>query len=244
MNHGQRLTTIALAIMASTHVSATTLNESSPEPQPINSPFIQDVKGTIVEDYSRETIQPSFFSMRMMSNADEQRGDWFNLSANYTRLQGVGSDIVYDYLMPPLMPQPVIVAVLDSGVDVEHEDLKNKLWTNENEIPGNGIDDDGNGYIDDVHGWNFLGNSLGINVDQDTLEVTREYKKYLELKENGHWIPRKKRKYYQGVESDYLSSLKDDQDALNRVTSATNQANEYKEEILKFVDQKDFSTNG
>ena len=106
MNHGQRLTTIALAIMASTHVSATTLNESSPEPQPINSPFIQDVKGTIVEDYSRETIQPSFFSMRMMSNADEQRGDWFNLSASYTRLQGVGSDIVYDYLMPPLMPQP------------------------------------------------------------------------------------------------------------------------------------------
>ncbi|MFS1934435.1 S8 family peptidase [Vibrio splendidus] len=244
MNHGHRLTTITLAILASAHVSASALNENNLEPQPVNSPFIQDVKGTIVEDYSRETIQPSFFSMRMMSNADEQRGDWFNLSASYTRLQGVGSDIVYDYLIPPLMSQPVIVAVLDSGVDVEHEDLKNKLWTNKNEIPDNGIDDDGNGYIDDVHGWNFLGNSLGINVDQDTLEVTREYKKYLQLKENGHWIPRKKREYYQDVESDYLSSLKDDQDALNRVTTATEQANKYKEEILQFVDQKDFSTNG
>ncbi|MEZ8037885.1 S8 family peptidase [Vibrio crassostreae] len=244
MNHGHRLTTLSLAIMASAQVSASALNESSPELQPANSPFIQDVKGTIVEDYSRETILPSFFSMRMMSNADEQRGDWFNLTASYTRIQGVGSDVVYDYLMPPLQPQPVIVAVLDSGVDVEHEDLKNKLWTNEDEIPDNGIDDDGNGYIDDVHGWNFLGNSLGINVDQDTLEVTREYKKYLELKENGHWIPRKKRKYYQGVESDYLSSLKDDQDALNRVTTATDQANEFKEQILQFVDQKDFSTNG
>ncbi|MEZ9336472.1 S8 family peptidase [Vibrio splendidus] len=244
MNHVHRLTTITLAILASAHVSASALNENNLEPQPVNSPFIQDVKGTIVEDYSRETIQPSFFSMKMMSNADEQRGDWFNLSASYTRLQGVGSDIVYDYLIPPLMPQPVIVAVLDSGVDVEHEDLKNKLWTNKNEIPDNGIDDDRNGYIDDVHGWNFLGNSLGINVDQDTLEVTREYKKYLKLNENGHWIPRKKRKYYQDVESDYLSSLKDDQDALNRVTTATEQANEYKEEILQFVDQKDFSTNG
>ncbi|PTO95371.1 protease [Vibrio sp. 10N.286.48.B8] len=244
MNHGHRLTTLSLAIMASAQVSASALNESSPEPQPANSPFIQDVKGTIVEDYSRETILPSFFSMRMMSNADEQRGDWFNLTASYTRIQGVGSDVVYDYLMPPLQPQPVIVAVLDSGVDVEHEDLKNKLWTNEDEIPDNGIDDDGNGYIDDVHGWNFLGNSLGINVDQDTLEVTREYKKYLELKENGHWIPRKKREYYQDVESDYLSSLKDDQDALNRVTTATDQANEFKEQILQFVDQKDFSTNG
>ncbi len=59
-----------------------------------------------------------------------------------------------------------------------------------------------------------------------------------------YWIPRKKRKYYEGVESDYLSSLKDDQDALNRVTTAIDQANEYKEEILQYVDQKDFSTNG
>ena len=78
--------------------------------------------------------------------------------------------------------------------------------------------------------------SLGINVDQDTLEVTREYKKYLKLIENGHWIPRKKRKYYEGVESDYLSSLKGDQDALNRVTTAIDQANEYKQEILQYVD--------
>ncbi len=56
------------------------------------------------------------------------------IPASYTRLQGVGSDVVYDYLMPPLQPQPVIVAVLDS-VDIQHEDLKNKLWTNEGEIP-------------------------------------------------------------------------------------------------------------
>ncbi|WP_373943549.1 S8 family peptidase [Vibrio chagasii] len=244
MKHGYRLTTLALAIIASAHATASTVKEDGVTPQIVNSPFIQDVKGTIVEDYSKQTIQPSLFSMRMMSSADSQRGDWFNLSASYTRLQGVGSDVVYDYLMPPLKPEPVIVAVLDSGVDVEHEDLKNKLWTNKGEIPDNGIDDDGNGYIDDIHGWNFLGNSLGINVDQDTLEVTREYKKYLKLKENGHWIPRKKRKYYEGVESDYLSSLKDDQDVLNRVTTAIDQANEYKEEILQYVDQKDFSTNG
>ncbi len=60
MNHGHRLTTITLAIMASAHVSALALNENSPEPQPVNSPFIQDVKGTIVEDYSRETINLHF----------------------------------------------------------------------------------------------------------------------------------------------------------------------------------------
>src|SRR5690606_24793497 len=68
---------------------------------------------------------------------------------------------------------PVVVAVLDGGVDIQHEDLKDVLWTNPKEIPGNGKDDDGNGYIDDVHGWNFIGGKDGLNVNQDNLEVTR-----------------------------------------------------------------------
>lgn len=48
----------------------------------------------------------------------------------------------------------VVVAVIDTGIDYNHPDLKNNMWVNEKEIPGNGIDDDGNGYIDDIHGWN------------------------------------------------------------------------------------------
>ena len=67
----------------------------------------------------------------------------------------------------------VIVAVIDSGVDIEHEDLQGKIWVNPNEIGGNGIDDDKNGYVDDIHGWNFLGNSAGENVEQANLEKTR-----------------------------------------------------------------------
>ena len=52
----------------------------------------------------------------------------------------------------------VTVAVIDSGVDIDHPDLKENIWTNRNEIPGNGIDDDLNGYVDDVHGWDFVDN--------------------------------------------------------------------------------------
>jgi subtilisin family serine protease len=74
--------------------------------------------------------------------------------------------------------QPVVVAVLDSGIDTAHYDLKTRLWVNPNEIPGNGIDDDNNGYIDDVHGWNFLGNADGTNVYNENWEVARLYRKY------------------------------------------------------------------
>lgn len=69
----------------------------------------------------------------------------------------------------------VIVAIIDSGIDIEHEDLQGRIWTNEDEIPGNGKDDDNNGYIDDVHGWNFLGNANGENANDIRLEVTRIY---------------------------------------------------------------------
>lgn len=70
---------------------------------------------------------------------------------------------------------PVTVAVIDSGIDTTHEDLKNVLWINKKEIAQNGIDDDHNGYIDDINGWNFLGNKDGKNVEQDSYEGARVY---------------------------------------------------------------------
>jgi cell wall-associated protease len=75
----------------------------------------------------------------------------------------------------PSKPKTVIVAVLDSGVDIDHPDLKANIWTNPKEIPGNMLDDDGNGYKDDVHGWNFLGGPNGTSVIKESLEVTRLY---------------------------------------------------------------------
>ena len=72
----------------------------------------------------------------------------------------------------------VIVGVIDSGIDVEHEDLKNVTWVNEDEIAGNGIDDDKNGYVDDIHGWNFLGGEKGKS-NPEQLEMTRMVKKWM-----------------------------------------------------------------
>jgi subtilisin family serine protease len=74
-----------------------------------------------------------------------------------------------------LKGKPVIVAVIDSGIDTLHEDLRTVLWKNPKEIPGNGIDDDKNGYVDDIYGWNFLGGRDGRNVEKDTYESARVY---------------------------------------------------------------------
>lgn len=135
-------------------------------------------------------------------DGDEPK-DWFNLSPKEDSIQGVGTERLYKTFGQPF--DEVIVAVIDSGVDVNHEDLQGKIWINKGEIPNNNIDDDNNGYVDDVYGWNFIGGKKGMarfekdnsingiklikgdpayQVNSDTLELTREVKRLRELKED------------------------------------------------------------
>ncbi len=107
------------------------------------------------------------FNASIFSQALPGTLNWYNGEGT-----GMQTDKAYQ-LLKNKKPKAVIVAVIDSGVDIEHEDLQGKIWTNEKEIPKNGIDDDKNGYIDDVHGWNFLGNKRGQNLDAARLEKTR-----------------------------------------------------------------------
>ncbi|PXY45108.1 S8 family peptidase [Flavobacterium hydrophilum] len=97
---------------------------------------------------------------------------WSHLDLIKDSIPGMSVDKAYAELLQGKTGQKVIVGVVDSGVDIEHEDLKGVIWTNPKEIPGNGIDDDKNGYIDDIHGWNFLG-----DVVDENLEMTRIVKK-------------------------------------------------------------------
>ena len=106
--------------------------------------------------------------------------NWHNLDSKVNKIQGISTDEAYEKLLKGKTMKRVIVAVIDGGVDINHEDLKGKIWVNEGEIPGNGIDDDHNGYIDDVNGWNFIGGKDGKNVKEETAEITRLYLKFIE----------------------------------------------------------------
>ncbi|WP_316821723.1 S8 family serine peptidase [Pedobacter gandavensis] len=104
--------------------------------------------------------------------------NWFNLDLVKDGFFGISTERAYEEILKNnKIKQEIIVAVIDGGIDFSHEDLKDLLWVNKVEIAGNGIDDDGNGYVDDIHGWNFIGSKSG-NLVYDNLEFVRIYKKY------------------------------------------------------------------
>ena len=127
--------------------------------------------------------------------------DWFLRDPQQDSVQGLSVEKTYSTLLKDQPAREIIVAVVDSGIDIDHEDLKDIIWTNPNEIPGNGLDDDKNGYIDDVHGWNFIGGKNG-NVDADTYELTRRYislNKKFEKVESGKVSKKQKAEYDQYI---------------------------------------------
>lgn len=172
--------------------------------------FKTNAKGTILES-SKYSSEPE---------------NWFNLDAELDGVEGVGAERVYQSFGNPLSSD-IIVAVIDSGVDVNHEDLQGKIWINKGEIPNNGIDDDKNGYIDDVFGWNFIGSKKAMatiqedsslenglrlikgdpngQVDADSLEMTRVYSMLEARKEAGEELTDEEEKKFIDLRREILS---------------------------------------
>jgi subtilisin family serine protease len=110
-------------------------------------------------------------SLPALESAPER---WWMLDPATDNVAGAAVERAYRELLAGRQPtRTIVVAIIDSGVDTAHVDLRPVLWRNPGEQPGTGRDDDGNGYVDDVFGWNFIGGPDGRNVDVDTYEVTR-----------------------------------------------------------------------
>ncbi|GGE90354.1 Subtilase family protein [Chishuiella changwenlii] len=143
-----------------------------------------------------------------------EQKQWQHASIEKDSIYGVNTQQALDFLKAKKRKAtPIVVGVLDSGIEITHPDLKDNIWVNTKEKAGNGKDDDNNGYIDDVNGWNFIGGKDGKNVDGDTLELTRLYVKYSALFEKSPEAEKNKTKYpnefaeFQKIKTEFETKL-------------------------------------
>lgn len=148
--------------------------------------------------------------------------NWYNRDPQMDAVYGISTERAYLELLQGKPSKTVIVAVIDSGIDIHHEDLQDNIWINQKEILGNGIDDDGNGYVDDVYGWNFLGNTNGENIAHERLEVTREFARLDSVFDNRDKASiskseRKDYKYYLSIRKQYYKGLAEAKETLENI---------------------------
>lgn len=142
----------------------------TPSPAPEAPPAAQPVQQPPI------TVSPTPPPPPAPAAADTAPADWHRLDYDTDRVLGVGSERALRELLANRQPQrEVIVAVIDGGIDTAHTYLRARLWKNGREVAGNGRDDDRNGYIDDVWGWNYLTTPTGEAVGAETFELTRLY---------------------------------------------------------------------
>lgn len=114
-----------------------------------------------------ENIDTSPIKVAELTKAEKE--NWGHLDLEKDTIPGMAVDRAYSEIIKGKKGTKVIVAVIDSGIDIDHEDLDGVLWTNKDEIPNNGKDDDNNGYVDDIHGWNFLGDGYNEQLEMARL---------------------------------------------------------------------------
>ena len=180
-------------------------------------------------------------STKVTTLEGEQLKTWSAADLATDTIPGMSVNRAYTEIIPNLKGTNVIVAVIDSGVDIEHEDLKNVIWTNKGETPNNGIDDDKNGFIDDIHGWNFLGDIIGEN-----LEFTRILRRYDDAfygKEASDISEADKENFdlYQKAKAEYDESYADAGGNKERYSKMLSQTSEAHKSISAKLGKEDYS---
>jgi subtilisin family serine protease len=173
--------------------------------------------------YTIAILALPFVSLAQNTEDESPIANWQNLDLKSDGVFGISTEKAYKEIIKGKKSSPIIVAVIDGGIDIEHEDLKKVLWVNQKEIPGNGIDDDKNGYVDDVHGWNFIG-SPKANIHYDNMEVIRLVNKlepkYAAALNSTPFTEEERKEFqtYKKVVTDYMAKLQSAQIGLQNTT--------------------------
>ncbi len=180
--------------------------------------------------------------LKLSELTEAQEKSWSHLDLKKDTVPGMSVDRTYTEILPGKNGVKTIVAVIDSGVDIGHEDLKNNIWTNPKEIPGNGKDDDNNGYIDDIHGWNFLG-----DIEEEHLEFRRIVARY-DAQFNGKTlatVPANQRELfqvYQKANAEHLEKVEETKGLKNRYDQIMAQLNRSHPAVVKVLGKEDYTT--
>jgi subtilisin family serine protease len=174
---------------------------------------------------------------------EEQLKAWLMADLVADTIPGMSVEKAYNEIIEPakVEGETVIVAVLDSGTDIEHEDLDGVIWTNEDEIPNNNIDDDKNGYVDDIHGWNFLGDIVGANLN--FTRIVRQFKPKFEGKTEAEISPENKEEYelYQRAKTQWEKEHAQATQRKQQFEMLVNRLNTAHESLSKEIGKEDFT---
>lgn len=167
---------------------------------------------------------------------DEELKYWGSKDLLQDTIPGMSVDRAYEELIKDYEGETVIVAVLDSGIDIEHEDLEGVIWTNIDDVPNNGKDDDNNGFVDDVHGWNFLGDVVEENLEYT--RIVRDYKDRFEGKSESEISDsqRDEFKLYRAAKAKYDEEIITVENSINRYVMMNNQIQEAEDNLKTKLD--------
>lgn len=184
---------------------------------------------------------PTKISEKKNTLSNKEKENWFLRDVILDTIPGISLQKAHDSLLINKNPNEIIIAVLDSEIDILHESLKNNIWINKKETPNN-IDDDKNGYIDDINGWNFLGNKNGENNTFTSYAFTRvvkklnfKYENVKVIKDSSEYIHYLKAKEKLKKKTEFA---KGDIEYANMIQNSLTDVNKY---LLKYFPKRDFT---
>ncbi|MCM4154988.1 S8 family serine peptidase [Gramella sp. AN32] len=179
--------------------------------------------------------------LKVSELTDAELENWSSYDLVSDTIPGMSVNKAYAEIIKNNKPSTVIVGVVDSGIDIEHEDLRNNIWHNPKEIAGNGKDDDKNGYIDDVHGWNFLGDAVKENMEYTRI-VKRLKPKYEGKTESSISAgDREEFRTYQAAKAEYDKEYAETQQNLARYKELKTQFSAAHNAMTKALGKEDYT---
>jgi cell wall-associated protease len=192
-----------------------------------------------------QTVTGAFAKKQALTK--EEKKDWHFKDIFKDSIPGISLKKVYNFLKNK-KGDTIIVALIDTELDIDHKDLKDQVWINKDEIPNNNIDDDHNGCIDDIHGWNYIGSKKGDKIPYTSYEYLRILRKYKPLFDDYNSIievPKndiEKFKLFQKSYIRYRLEIEEKESEIARYKRIEKRFNEGKSIAKKYFSKEDYTT--